>query len=35
LGLAPDAQGFVRTLPGLLADSGGMDGFFIARFRRL
>jgi 16S rRNA (cytosine967-C5)-methyltransferase len=30
-GIAPDANGFVRTLPGLLADSGGLDGFFIAR----
>jgi 16S rRNA (cytosine967-C5)-methyltransferase len=35
LGLTPDPQGFVRTLPGLRADVGGMDGFFIARFRKL
>jgi 16S rRNA (cytosine967-C5)-methyltransferase len=28
-------EGFVRTRPGLLADQGGMDGFFIARFRRI
>ncbi|HMO74281.1 MAG TPA: RsmB/NOP family class I SAM-dependent RNA methyltransferase [Sphingopyxis sp.] len=32
-GIAPDASGFVRTLPGLLADAGGLDGFFIARLR--
>lgn len=32
-GIAPDANGFVRTLPGLLADVGGLDGFFIARLR--
>jgi 16S rRNA (cytosine967-C5)-methyltransferase len=25
----------LRTLPGLFADAGGADGFFIARFRRL
>lgn len=31
--IAPDADGFVRTLPGLLADAGGLDGFFIARLR--
>lgn len=29
--IAPDARGFVRTLPGMLADAGGLDGFFIAR----
>jgi 16S rRNA (cytosine967-C5)-methyltransferase len=28
-------EGFVRTRPGQLADQGGMDGFFIARFRRI
>ena len=32
-GIAPDATGFVRTLPGLLADAGGLDGFFVARLR--
>jgi 16S rRNA (cytosine967-C5)-methyltransferase len=26
--------GWIRTLPGMLADVGGCDGFFIARFRR-
>jgi 16S rRNA (cytosine967-C5)-methyltransferase len=25
----------IRTLPGLFAEAGGTDGFFIARFRRL
>jgi len=33
-GLAPNAQGFVRVLPGSLARVGGCDGFFIARWRR-
>ncbi len=33
LGLAPTADGFVRTLPGAI--EGGWDGFFIARFRKL
>ncbi|MCJ8156311.1 RsmB/NOP family class I SAM-dependent RNA methyltransferase [Sphingomonas sp. LaA6.9] len=28
------AQGWVRTLPGMLADAGGLDGFFIARLTR-
>ncbi|MFN3516714.1 MAG: RsmB/NOP family class I SAM-dependent RNA methyltransferase [Novosphingobium sp.] len=31
-GIAPDARGWVRTDPAMLADSGGLDGFFIARF---
>lgn len=33
-GLAPTAAGHLRILPGFLADQGGADGFFIARFRR-
>ncbi|MCW3834933.1 RsmB/NOP family class I SAM-dependent RNA methyltransferase [Sphingomonas canadensis] len=33
-GIAPLADGTVRTLPGMLAESGGLDGFFIARLRR-
>ncbi len=33
VGITPDDQGFVRTLPGLLAEAGGLDGFFIARLR--
>jgi 16S rRNA (cytosine967-C5)-methyltransferase len=31
---AIDADGQVRTFPSALADSGGLDGFFIARLRR-
>jgi 16S rRNA (cytosine967-C5)-methyltransferase len=27
-------DGMVRTLPGMLADKGGLDGFFVAHFRR-
>lgn len=33
-GVAPDPRGWLRTLPGTLADAGGCDGFFIARMRR-
>ena len=33
-GVTPHAIGYVRTLPGTLADKGGMDGFFIVRFKR-
>jgi 16S rRNA (cytosine967-C5)-methyltransferase len=33
-GLAPTAEGWLRTDPGMLAEAGGLDGFFIARFRR-
>jgi 16S rRNA (cytosine967-C5)-methyltransferase len=33
-GIAPHADGHVRTLPTMLADKGALDGFFIARFRR-
>ena len=32
-GLAPTPEGRVRTDPGMLPDKGGLDGFFIARFR--
>lgn len=35
LGLAPAEEGWLRTLPGMLPEAGGMDGFFIARFRKL
>ncbi len=31
--IAPDGQGFIRTLPHMLADAGGLDGFFVARLR--
>jgi 16S rRNA (cytosine967-C5)-methyltransferase len=30
----PVTEGRVRVLPGTLADEGGADGFFVARFRR-
>jgi 16S rRNA (cytosine967-C5)-methyltransferase len=33
-GMAPDAEGRLRILPGMFADQGGTDGFFVARFRR-
>ena len=29
--IEPDEGGFIRTLPGTLADAGGLDGFFVAR----
>lgn len=32
-GVEPSVSGFVRTLPGMLADAGGLDGFFVARLR--
>jgi len=31
-GLAPNADGFLRTDPGMLAEAGGLDGFFVARW---
>lgn len=31
--LAPTAAGWLRTDPGMLVDAGGLDGFFIARWR--
>jgi 16S rRNA (cytosine967-C5)-methyltransferase len=34
-GIAPGGAGRVRVLPGMLADRGGADGFFVARFRRV
>ena len=34
-GVTPDAMGCVRTLPGMLADVGGLDGFFVARLLSL
>jgi 16S rRNA (cytosine967-C5)-methyltransferase len=33
-GITPSPQGWVRTLPGMLADVGGCDGFFMARLVR-
>ena len=32
-GLVPTEEGRVRTDPGMLAEAGGLDGFFIARWR--
>ncbi len=32
-GLTPTAQGWLRTDPAMLAEAGGLDGFFVARFR--
>ena len=31
-GLAPTAEGWLRTDPGMLAGAGGLDGFFVARW---
>jgi 16S rRNA (cytosine967-C5)-methyltransferase len=33
-GLQPSRAGWLRTEPGMLADQGGLDGFFIARWRK-
>ena len=33
-GIAPAGPGWVRTLPGMLAEQGGLDGFFAARLKR-
>ena len=32
-GLLPTAQGWLRTDPGMLAGAGGLDGFFVARWK--
>ena len=32
-GVQPTGEGWLRTDPGMLSDQGGMDGFFIARWR--
>ena len=32
-GIAPTPQGWLRTDPGMLEAAGGLDGFFIARWR--
>ncbi len=34
-GIVPGGAGRVRVLPGMLAERGGADGFFVARFRRI
>lgn len=33
-GLTPTPEGWLRTHPGMLADKGGLDGFFVARWVR-
>ncbi|MBC7985254.1 MAG: SAM-dependent methyltransferase, partial [Sphingomonadaceae bacterium] len=33
-GIAPTQAGCIRILPGMIADRGGADGFFIARLAR-
>ncbi|ABC64351.1 RsmB/NOP family class I SAM-dependent RNA methyltransferase [Erythrobacter litoralis] len=33
-GLMPSDEGWVRTHPGMLCTQGGLDGFFIARWRK-
>ncbi|MEL6540253.1 MAG: RsmB/NOP family class I SAM-dependent RNA methyltransferase [Pseudomonadota bacterium] len=33
-GLKPTVEGWVRTDPGMLPDQGGLDGFFVARWRK-
>jgi 16S rRNA (cytosine967-C5)-methyltransferase len=33
VGLAPTPEGWLRTDPGMLAEAGGLDGFFVARWR--
>lgn len=32
-GLDPTPQGWLRTDPGMLGEAGGLDGFFVARWR--
>ena len=34
-GIAPAGPGWLRTLPGMLAEEGGLDGFFAARLTRI
>jgi 16S rRNA (cytosine967-C5)-methyltransferase len=34
-GMDVDDAGRVRIVPGTLAEQGGADGFFVARFRRV
>ena len=33
-GIEPTAEGWLRTGPGMLANRGGLDGFFVARWTR-
>ena len=32
-GIVPTSEGWVRTDPAMLADAGGLDGFFVARWQ--
>ncbi len=32
-GLQPTPEGWLRTDPGMLSEAGGLDGFFVARWR--
>lgn len=34
-GVAPTPEGWLRSDPGMLADAGGIDGFFAARWRKV
>jgi 16S rRNA (cytosine967-C5)-methyltransferase len=34
-GLSPTGEGWLRTDPGMLAELGGLDGFFVARWQAL
>jgi len=31
-GLVPTSEGWLRTHPGMLAEQGGLDGFFVGRW---
>ena len=33
-GLAPTAEGWLRIVPGMLEEAGGLDGFFTAHLVR-
>ncbi|MCL9982463.1 MAG: RsmB/NOP family class I SAM-dependent RNA methyltransferase [Erythrobacter sp.] len=33
-GLAPTPEGWLRTHPGMLAEQGGLDGFFVGRWKK-
>ena len=34
VGIAPTSEGWLQTDPGMLSEAGGLDGFFIARWRK-
>ena len=33
-GVSPTSEGWLRTDPGMLPEAGGIDGFFVARWRK-